>query len=156
METVLKNWTCALSGHFFLARNYLQSWPYKNLKGKSVLFSFLYSFIFLSLPSFLYFLPVYMAWRKTKSLVKSRCGVEFFSTISINPDIYISIGYILNMQRLLIIIIILCKVETTQKLLIAKLPVFFLWKKFCQPVKLGPISALNLLLKIKATTTPNS
>ena len=36
------------------------------LKGKSVLFSFLYPFIFLSLPSFLYFLPVYMAWRRPK------------------------------------------------------------------------------------------
>ena len=42
------------------------------LKGKSVLFFFLYPFIFLSLPSFLYFLPVYLAWRPSASLVQSR------------------------------------------------------------------------------------
>ena len=33
------------------------------LKEKSVLFFFLYPFIFLSLASFRYFLPVYFAWR---------------------------------------------------------------------------------------------
>ena len=35
-------------------------------KGESVLFLFLYPFIFLSLPSFLYFLPSYMAWGDRK------------------------------------------------------------------------------------------
>ena len=63
----------------------------RDIKGKSVLFCFLYPFIFLSLPSFLHFLPFYMAWRRPKSLVKSRRNngvvVEFFNTIFISPDI---------------------------------------------------------------------
>ena len=40
--------------------DFLQSQRYK-IKSKSVLFSSLYPFIFLSLPSFLYFLPIYRA-----------------------------------------------------------------------------------------------
>ena len=35
-------------------------------KGESVLFLFLYPFVFLSLPSFLNFLPSYMAWGDRK------------------------------------------------------------------------------------------
>ena len=63
------------------------------LKGESVLFSFLYPFIFLSLPSFFYFLPVYLAGERPKSLWNQGeirvFGVEFFSNIFINPDIYL-------------------------------------------------------------------
>ena len=55
-------------------------------------FCFLYPFIFLSLPSFLcFFFARYMAWRRPESLVKSRFGFQFFSTIFINPGIYIYI-----------------------------------------------------------------
>ena len=66
------NWYHALSRRFFLARNYLQRGRYKNWKHSQSFFSFLYPFILLSLPSCLYFLPVYMAWKRPESLVKSR------------------------------------------------------------------------------------
>ena len=80
MKTVLKNWNRALSERF-----------YKNEKENQSSFPFLYPFIFFSLPSFLSdFMSVYMAWRKPKSSVNSRFGVEFFSTIFINPDIYLT------------------------------------------------------------------
>ena len=49
-----------LAGVFFLARNYLKGDDIK-IKRIVSLFSFLYPFILLSLPSCLYFLPVYMA-----------------------------------------------------------------------------------------------
>ena len=89
----------ALSGRFFCSCKKL-SWKVtiKNLKGRSVLFSFLWPFILLSLPSFPYFLPVYMAWKPPKSLVKSMCiwyralsGRFFFSleTIFKGDDIKI-------------------------------------------------------------------
>ena len=48
---------------FFFSRQKSPKVTIFKLKGKSVLFFFLYPFIFRSLPSFLYFLPVYMAWR---------------------------------------------------------------------------------------------
>ena len=80
MKTVLKNWNRALSERF-----------YKNEKENQSSFPFLYPFIFFSLPSFLSdFMSVYMAWRKPKSSVNSGFGVEFFSTIFINPDIYLT------------------------------------------------------------------
>ena len=73
----------------FFSYDHIYVWIYENdakelksrpkraiskLKGKSVLFSFLYlyPFIFLSLPSFVYFSPVVVAWRRPKSLMKSR------------------------------------------------------------------------------------
>ena len=43
-----------------------------NIKRKVSLFFLTLPFIFLSLLSFLYFLPVYLAWRRPKSLVKLR------------------------------------------------------------------------------------
>ena len=91
MKTVPKNWNRALSGRFFPARNSLQRWRYKNYKESQ---SFFPSFTRLSsfhCRRFCISLPVNMAWRRPKSLVKSRwrvIRVEIFSTVFINPDIY--------------------------------------------------------------------
>ena len=46
LKTVLKNWTRALSGPF-----YLQRWRFKNWKESQSFFCFLHQFIFLLLPS---------------------------------------------------------------------------------------------------------
>ena len=69
MKTRLKDGYHALIGCFFLAISKRED---INFKGKSVLFPFFYPFIFLSLPSCLYFLPVYMALKRPESLVKLR------------------------------------------------------------------------------------
>ena len=53
------------------------------VKGKSLFFSLLYLFIFLSLNSFLYFLPVDLAWRRPKGLVKSRLNKGVWGSIEI-------------------------------------------------------------------------
>ena len=56
-----------LSGRFVLSKG-----DNTKIKGKVGPFFFHYPFIFLSLPSFLYILPVCMAWRRPKRLLKSR------------------------------------------------------------------------------------
>ena len=63
-----------------------------NLKEKSVLFLLLQPFIFLSLSSFFYILPFYMACRRPKRVAKSR-WIEFFRTVFINPYLYKIIFY---------------------------------------------------------------
>ena len=51
---------------------HLQRWRYKKIKGKSVLFSFFYPFIFLALSSFPYFCPFTWLGSGLKVKVKSR------------------------------------------------------------------------------------
>ena len=68
------NWYRVLSGRFFFSPDTISKGDDIKIKRKSVLFSFFWTFILFSLPSFLYFLPVYMAWKRPKSLVKSKCN----------------------------------------------------------------------------------
>ena len=85
---------CPKSRHVLAQNSQKWSGNGDNIKIKRRVSPFLLPllFIFLSLPFFLYFLLIYMAWRLAKSWVKSRWnkgdGAKFFSTIFINPDIY--------------------------------------------------------------------
>ena len=64
----------------------------KKISLLSVFFSFLYPFMLLSLPSCLYFLPVYKAWKWPESLVKPRWNWyhvlrrRFFSQVKFSPE----------------------------------------------------------------------
>ena len=79
MKTRPKDRYRALSGRFFLARN--SKGDDIKIKRKSVLFSFFYPFVFLSLPSCL------RVWRNQGEI--KVIGVEPFTTVFINPDMYI-------------------------------------------------------------------
>ena len=70
------NWYQVSSGRFFSRQKLSPKVNIEKLKGKSVLFSFVCTFFFLSLPSFLYFFfwPVYLAWKRAKSFVQSKCN----------------------------------------------------------------------------------
>ena len=90
MKTVLKDWNRALSG----AGDDIK------IKSKVSPFFFLYPFSLLSLPSFLYILPfiwlgggLNVWWNQGEIRVT---GGDFFSTIFINPDIYLFIILQLN------------------------------------------------------------
>ena len=84
---------CHKSRHVLAQNSQKWSGNGDNIKIKRKVSPFLLPlpFIFLSLPLFLYFLPIYMAWRLAKRWVKSRWnkgdGAKFFITIFINPDI---------------------------------------------------------------------